>query len=87
MSELVTENLNIGEYQTLITPEQLKDRLPLFGETADIVANNRQALRYILDRKDHRLIMVVGPCSIHDVDAALDYAERLKALSKEVNDT
>jgi 3-deoxy-7-phosphoheptulonate synthase len=87
MSELVTENLNIGEYQTLITPEQLKDRLPLFGETANIVANNRQALRYILDRKDHRLIMVVGPCSIHDVDAALDYAERLKALSKEVNDT
>jgi len=87
MSDLITENLNIGEYQTLITPEQLKDRLPLFGDTADIVEKNRNDVCNILDGKDHRLFIVVGPCSIHDVDAALDYAERLSVLSKEVDDT
>lgn len=87
MSEHITENVNIGEYQTLITPEQLKERLPLFGDTADIVEQNRQVIQDILDRKDHRLFVVVGPCSIHDVDAALDYAERLKTLADEVSDT
>ncbi|MGB2199662.1 MAG: 3-deoxy-7-phosphoheptulonate synthase, partial [Luminiphilus sp.] len=41
----------------------------------------------ILDRKDHRLMVVVGPCSIHDPDVAIDYATKLKALSDELNDT
>lgn len=87
MASLITENVNIGEYQTLITPRELKERLPLHGDTADTVGKNRQIIRNILDRKDPRLFMVVGPCSIHDVDAALDYAERLKALAEEVQDT
>ncbi len=82
-----TENVNISEYQTLITPMALKERLPLHGDTADIVTQNRQVIRDILDHKDPRLFMVVGPCSIHDVDAALDYAERLKTLAEEVQDT
>jgi len=59
----------------------------LHGDTADIVRKNRQVLKNILDHKDHRLFLVVGPCSIHDVDAALDYAERLRKLADEVNDT
>jgi len=87
MKSGITENVNIGEYQTLITPEKLKKRLPLFGETADMVENNRQIICDILDRKDHRIFMVVGPCSIHDVEAALDYAEKLKKLAEEVSDT
>jgi 3-deoxy-7-phosphoheptulonate synthase len=87
MKSGITENVNIGEYQTLITPEKLKKRLPLFGETADMVENNRQIICDILDRKDHRIFMVVGPCSIHDVEAALDYAEKLQALAEEVSDT
>ena len=87
MSELITENVNIGEYQTLITPEELKERLPLFGETAELVEHNRQLIRNILDRKDPRIFVVVGPCSIHDVDAAMDYAERLQKLAEEVSDT
>jgi 3-deoxy-7-phosphoheptulonate synthase len=82
-----TENVNISEYQTLITPIALKERLPLRGDTANIVLNNRQVIRNILDHSDQRLFMVVGPCSIHDVDAALDYADRLKALADEVQDT
>ena len=87
MSSLVTENVNISQYQPLVTPVQLKQRLPLHGETAAIVQQNRQIIRDILDRKDHRIFMVVGPCSIHDVDAALDYAQRLHALADEVSDT
>ncbi len=87
MTTGLTENLNIGEYQTLITPDELKERLPLFGETREILENNRQVIRDILDRKDHRIFIVIGPCSIHDVDAALNYAERLKKLADEVSDT
>jgi 3-deoxy-7-phosphoheptulonate synthase len=87
MSKLITENVNIGEYQPLITPLELKERLPLHGETAEIVDRNRRIIRDILDRRDHRIFAVVGPCSIHDVDAALDYAERLKALSADIDDT
>lgn len=87
MTTGLTENLNIGEYQTLITPDELKERLPLFGETREILENNRQVIRDILDRKDHRIFIVIGPCSIHDVDAALNYAERLKKLANEVSDT
>jgi len=87
MSDRITENLNIDEYQTLITPEQLKERLPLFGDTVELVEQNRQILLDILDRKDHRIFIVVGPCSIHDVDAALEYAEKLKQLADEVSDT
>src|SRR5690606_15186091 len=51
------------------------------------VAAGRQAVRDILDRKDHRLFIVIGPCSIHDTEAALEYAKRLKALSEQVKDT
>jgi 3-deoxy-7-phosphoheptulonate synthase len=87
MSDYSTENLNIAAYQPLITPEALKQRLPLFGVTQDNVRNNREIIRNIIDRKDHRLFVVVGPCSIHDVDAALEYATKLKLLADEVQDT
>ena len=82
-----TENVNVAAYQRLMTPEALKLRLPLYGTTLEHVRRNRQIIRDILDRKDHRLFIVVGPCSIHDVDAALDYATRLQKLAAEVQDT
>ncbi len=85
--ESSTENVNIAAYQPLMTPEALKERLPLYGNTLEHVRRNRQIIRDILDRKDKRIFVVVGPCSIHDVDAALDYAERLKKLAAEVQDT
>lgn len=47
----------------------------------------REVVRNILDGKDHRLFVVVGPCSIHDIKAAHEYAERLKVLAEEVSDT
>lgn len=69
------------------TPEELHARLPISEHAADVVDAGRQALKDILDRKDERIFVVVGPCSIHDPVAGLDYARRLKALQEEVKDT
>ena len=77
-----TENLNVLASELLPTPQSVKESLPLPPEVAERVAAARRAVRNILERRDHRLLVVVGPCSIHDVDAALDYAERLKGLAE-----
>jgi 3-deoxy-7-phosphoheptulonate synthase len=81
------DNLNVEAQKILITPAQLKRELPMTDTARAVVTHGRQTVRNILDRKDHRLFIVVGPCSIHDVDAALEYARRLKKLSDEVSDT
>lgn len=80
-------DLNIEANEPLITPEQLKQEIPLSDLAADTVAQGRQVIRDILDGKDHRLFVVIGPCSIHDIKAAHDYAERLKALAAQVSDS
>ena len=87
MTTLPIENLNIESQEVLVTPERLKQEIPVSEAAALTVSEGRQVIRDIIDGKDHRLFIVVGPCSIHDVDAALDYAQRLKALSEEVGDT
>ncbi|EMP55488.1 phospho-2-dehydro-3-deoxyheptonate aldolase [Marinobacter santoriniensis NKSG1] len=87
MSGKKLEDLNVASTETLITPEALKSEMPLSDQAAETVASSRQAIYDIMDGKDHRLFVVVGPCSIHDVDAARDYAKRLKALADEVSDT
>ena len=83
----LTDNLNISSNDALITPESLKQDLPLEGQALDTVSEARNTIFSILDRKDPRLFVVVGPCSIHDVDAAMDYAARLKELAPKVADT
>ncbi|MEQ8860175.1 MAG: 3-deoxy-7-phosphoheptulonate synthase [Pseudomonadales bacterium] len=80
------ENLNIESHRVLVTPEQLKARLPATETVRESVQAARDAVRDILGRRDHRLLVVVGPCSIHDVTAALEYAARLRALADEVSD-
>jgi 3-deoxy-7-phosphoheptulonate synthase len=87
MSGNKLENLNVASQETLITPEALKKEMPLSDKAAETVSKGRQAIYDIMDGKDHRLFVVVGPCSIHDVEAARDYAERLKKLADEVSDT
>ena len=87
MSEIQVENLNVDAQEVLFTPAQLKAELPMSEAVKKCVADSRDTIRNILDRKDHRLFLVVGPCSIHDVDAAMDYARRLKKLADEVSDT
>ena len=81
------ENCNIESAEPLITPNQLKAVLPITEKASDAVFAGRDAIRKILDREDHRIFMVIGPCSIHDVNAAIEYAQRLKALAEEVQDT
>ncbi|MBU2865203.1 3-deoxy-7-phosphoheptulonate synthase [Reinekea marina] len=80
------DNLNVDSQTILITPSDLKKELPISDSAYNTIAEGRSAVRNILDRKDDRLMVVVGPCSIHDTEAALDYARRLKKLSDEVKD-
>ncbi|HEY8568674.1 3-deoxy-7-phosphoheptulonate synthase, partial [Microbulbifer sp.] len=81
------DDLNVLSQEVLITPQALKAELPVSDAAETTVAAGRAAVRNILDRKDHRLMVVIGPCSVHDVDAAMDYAHRLKAVADQVSDT
>jgi 3-deoxy-7-phosphoheptulonate synthase len=75
-------NRRITETRPLLTPRALRSGLPLPVGVADHVAASRAAIGRILDRADERLLVVVGPCSIHDPAAALDYASRLAELAQ-----
>ncbi|MBD2859904.1 3-deoxy-7-phosphoheptulonate synthase [Spongiibacter sp. KMU-158] len=87
MSQNVIDNVNVEAQEVLVTPANLKAALPMSDKAEALVAASRQTVRDILDGKDHRMFVVVGPCSIHDVDAAMDYASRLKKLADDVQDT
>mgnify|MGYP000063484112 CR=1 FL=1 len=81
------DDVNIKSIQTLITPAELKADLPLSEAASQTVLQGRATVRNILDGNDKRLFVVIGPCSIHDVKAANEYADRLKELSEKVKDT
>jgi len=87
MSETIIENLNVEAQEVLITPARLKAALPMSDSAKAVVSAGRETVRNILDGKDHRMFIVVGPCSIHDVELAIDYAQRLKTLADELQDT
>ena len=82
-----TENLNIAAFDLMPSPDEVKSRLPLSDLAAQTVLQSRRTIQAILDRKDPRLFAVVGPCSIHDPLAGLDYARRLRALADEIAPT
>src|ERR687895_2439895 len=81
-----TNNLHVVDTTPLITPTQLKGEMPITERAAETVASTREAIRDILQGKDRRLLAVVGPCSIHDVGAARDYANHLLKIRKELVD-
>ncbi len=87
MTTQLLENVNVSAFDAMPTPAEIHAKLPISDAAAQSVGQGRAILRDILDRKDHRLFVVVGPCSIHDPVAGLDYARRLKALADEVSDT
>ena len=87
MSNTRLEDLNIASFTSLVTPGQLKKEFPVSDIVSNHVAQSRDTIKNILDGKDHRLAIVIGPCSIHDPEAALDYAKRLKKLATELDDT
>lgn len=82
-----TSNLKILGEKLIPTPQTIKNAIPISQIGERTVTSARSALEAILDGKDKRIVLVVGPCSIHDSEAALEYADRLKTLSLEVSDT
>lgn len=87
MEEKVIDDLNVNFQEVLESPEAVKNEMPMSLSALEVVERGRKTIKNIIDRDDHRLLVVVGPCSIHDVDAALDYARRLKVLADKVKDT
>lgn len=77
-----TSNLRVAEFTALPTPADLLDELPLGDEAARAVARGRDEVRAIMDGLDDRLLVVVGPCSIHDPAAGLEYAGRLAGVAR-----
>ena len=83
----LTENLNIVDVFPLTSPKKLKEKLPVSENAADTVIQARNTIKRVLAGDERRLLMIVGPCSIHDPEAARDYALRLKKLAVEVSET
>ncbi len=79
-------NINISDEQILITPDELKAKFPLNDAEQRDIAQARATIADIIHGRDDRLLIVCGPCSIHDTDAALEYARRLQSLAAELND-
>jgi 3-deoxy-7-phosphoheptulonate synthase len=82
-----TEDLNVVALDVMPTPDEIKAKLPLTEKAAETVVGGRRSVEAILDGRDPRLFVVVGPCSIHDPVAGLDYARRLKKLADELSGT
>ena len=82
-----TYDVNIDSFDPLMAPDALKDEFPLSKKAGETVLRSREEIQRILNKEDKRFLVVAGPCSIHDEAAALDYAERLNRLRKEVDQT
>jgi 3-deoxy-7-phosphoheptulonate synthase len=82
-----TYDIHVKQFEPLVSPAQLKARLPLGAASHRTVVQGRQAIADILAGRDSRLLVIAGPCSIHDDRAAIEYASRLKAVSDRVKDT
>jgi 3-deoxy-7-phosphoheptulonate synthase len=80
------EDRNVTAVEPLVTPRSAKTKLPVPPETAAAIGAARAAIRAVLHGQDPRLVVVVGPCSIHDPAAAVDYAERLRAATRPLED-
>jgi len=87
MTEKNLNNVNVVSQDLLPTPAQVKARLTMSKQGAETVLSGRETIENILNGSDHRLFVVVGPCSIHDLGAAREYAHKLKALADELQDT
>jgi len=82
----LTDNLNIKQFKSLITPKNLKDEFSDTDLVAQLVADSRNIIQDILVNRDERRMVIVGPCSLHDYKATLEYTQRLKELQDEVRD-
>src|SRR5256885_16462983 len=83
---LRTQNLHVVKTEPLVAPRVIKGELPGSDALYEVVVRARATIRNIIAGRDRRLLAVVGPCSIHDPEAALDYAGRLGALAERLAD-
>ena len=81
-----TDDLNILQFRPLISPAVLMEELPTASAEETFVSDSRNIIRRILGKEDSRLLVVVGPCSIHDPVAAIEYAEKLKGIAERFTD-
>ncbi|HGY12093.1 MAG TPA: 3-deoxy-7-phosphoheptulonate synthase, partial [Desulfobacterales bacterium] len=81
-----TYDVNVKEFKPLVSPASIKEALPLTDDVAKTVIDGRHDIENILQKKDDRILVIAGPCSIHDTDAALDYARKINQLRNEVKD-
>lgn len=79
-------NVHIVDEKVLITPQELKQKLPLSTQLRQQIKASRQDIAKIIHKQDNRLLIVVGPCSIHDPQAALEYGNKLAKLAKKLSD-
>ncbi len=79
-------DVNVLSTNPLPSPTELRDRVPKTEEAAQFVSQSREEIEHIIFGDDSRLLVIVGPCSIHDVDAGFEYATRLKKLSDQLTD-
>src|ERR1051325_6397588 len=77
-----TDDLRITQVRPLIPPAILLEEIPISERASNVVANTRAAVSAALDGRDARLVAIVGPCSIHDPKAALEYAAKLQRLAE-----
>ncbi|HCF78295.1 MAG: 3-deoxy-7-phosphoheptulonate synthase [Glaciecola sp.] len=87
MPNQVTDNLHVSSEEVLITPQALAEKLPVSDASLEVIRQSRQIISDIVHGKDHRLLVVCGPCSIHDIEAAKEYALKLKELHESCKDT
>jgi 3-deoxy-7-phosphoheptulonate synthase len=81
-----TQDLRIIDYEKLISPSDLIKKIPLSNDEEKIIEKSRDTIKNIINKKDNRFLLIIGPCSIHDPDAALEYAYKLKQISDELSD-
>ena len=81
-----TDDLRIRDVRPLISPAILLEEIPISETASNVVADARQAITDIIQGRDPRLVVVVGPCSIHDAGAALEYGKRLKPIADRLAD-
>jgi 3-deoxy-7-phosphoheptulonate synthase len=81
-----TNDLHVVETRALTSPAALKSELPITEAASSVVAETRERICHILSGRDKRLLVIVGPCSIHDVKAAYEYGEKLAFLREQLKD-
>ena len=87
MSSITTDDVRIATIDHVINPSEITEEIPISEKAAGTTLDTRQEIHNILSQQDDRLLVISGPCSIHDTEAAMEYARRLLPLKQEFQDS